>query len=596
MRPFTVTAFLLSIVFNGSLLSSEKAGIIAPGLENRELVAPLAEVIEKLSPTKDGWDTEAFNEAASEQLYRLKALIKSKDPKQSDFEKLTESGFTNAGLRPSSAKLESEEGLEFTVQRWKGGELSGESLSLFQASQQFREAFANAAPSQIATKLYKVQSASATTVVTSVLVEASGNASPTAGEGGRRQINAEWQCHWKTSEAEPLLTKIVLLRHEEVTRKHGKGQPLFSDQTRVALGNNPSFSSLLLHSTDYWRARLPRVFGLDVVANVGFLLADLNGDDLEDLYLCQQGGLPNLLFLRQSDGSFADASAGSGSDLMDYSPNALALDLDQEFELLLLRNDGSAHFERVARVPLVAQTFGISAADYDLDGDLDLFVCGYNPSAEELKESGALGSPLPFHDANNGGRNTLLQNVGSFQFRDATVESGLEKENNTRFSFAAGWEDYDLDGDPDLYVANDYGRNNLYRNDDGKFVDVAGELGVEDMSSGMSVSWEDYNRDGQSDLYVSNMFSSAGSRITFQKQFQNGDAGEALDAFQRFAKGNTLFEGASAGSNFKDVSTASGSTMGRWSWGSRFADLDNDGWLDILAANGFVSTPDTGDL
>lgn len=73
--------------------------------------------------------------------------------------------------------------------------------------------------------------------------------------------------------------------------------------------------------------------------------------------------------------------------------------------------------------------------------------------------------------------------------------------NNRRFSFASSWEDYDNDGDPDLYVANDYGRNNLYRNDrdeDGnhRFVDVAKEAGVEDISAGMSVSWGDYNLDG----------------------------------------------------------------------------------------------------
>ena len=247
------------------------------------------------------------------------------------------------------------------------------------------------------------------------------------------------------------------------------------------------------------------------------------------------------------------------------------------------------------RVPVLAQAFSISAADYDLDGDLDIFSCGYNPTQEDLEESGALGSPTPFHDANNGGRNTLLKNIGAFDFLDVTIESGLDEQNNTRFSFASGWEDYDRDGDPDLYVANDYGRNSLYRNDDGKFVDVAGELQVEDMSSGMSVSWGDLNRDGQSDLYVSNMFSSAGNRITFQKQFQNGGAGDALGIFQRFARGNALFLGTPDG-GFTDVSVESGATMARWAWGSRLADLDNDGWEDILAANGFISTPDTGDL
>ncbi|MDC0305069.1 VCBS repeat-containing protein, partial [bacterium] len=63
-------------------------------------------------------------------------------------------------------------------------------------------------------------------------------------------------------------------------------------------------------------------------------------------------------------------------------------------------------------------------------------------------------SPTPFNDAENGGRNVLLSNLGGFQFTDVTQKVGLD-QNNTRWSFSASWEDYDRDGDPDLYVAND---------------------------------------------------------------------------------------------------------------------------------------------
>lgn len=581
--------------------STEPDIIEAPGLEGRELVGPLAEVIDRLSPKDDGWDTEAFSEAASAQLYRLANLLKSPNSEASSFSDFTDDTFESATFRPEETALDLLKGNEFDVRKWNGVPDSAKALSLVEACRQFRTAFAPEEQLQIKTKLYKVMPQAEGVTLTDVLVEASAKAS----SAGRRQLNAEWRCHWKSGEDQPLLTKIELLNYQEVTRPLGDGEPLFSDQTRTALGKNASLDEQLLHSTDHWRARIPQSFGLDVVANVGVLLADLNGDDLEDFYFCQQGGLPNLLYLRQRDGTFLDASKGSGVDWLDYSPSALAIDLDRDgdrdlvvalqFELLLMRNDGQAKFDLVTRVPLLAQTFSINTADYDLDGDLDLFACGYNPSSEDLEESGALGSPNPFHDAKNGGRNTLLKNVGSFDFRDATAESGLNEQNNTRFSFAAAWEDYDRDGDPDLYVANDYGRNNLYRNDKGQFVDVAGELKVEDMSSGMSVSWGDLNRDGRSDLYVSNMFSSAGNRITFQQKFQNGDAGEALDAFQRFARGNALFQATPEG-GFDDVSPESGATMARWAWGSRLADLNNDGWEDILVANGFISTPDTGDL
>jgi len=173
--------------------------------------------------------------------------------------------------------------------------------------------------------------------------------------------------------------------------------------------------------------------------------------------------------------------------------------------------------------------------------------------------------------------------------------------NNRRFTLASSWEDYDQDGDPDLYVANDYGRNNLYRNDrdsSGKtqFIDVAAEAGVEDMSAGMSVSWSDADGDGDQDLYVSNMWSSAGNRIAYQRQFQRGADQESITGFRRHARGNSLFLNTGDG-KFKDVSTEAGVTMGRWSWGSRFADINNDGLQDIIVGNGFITqSGDTSDL
>ncbi|MCA9211690.1 MAG: VCBS repeat-containing protein, partial [Planctomycetales bacterium] len=154
---------------------------------------------------------------------------------------------------------------------------------------------------------------------------------------------------------------------------------------------------------------------------------------------------------------------------------------------------------------------------------------------------------------------------------------------------------YDNDGDQDLYVANDFGRNNLYRNEGGRFVDVAAAAGVEDMSAGMSVSWGDYDRDGLIDLYVGNMFSSAGNRITYQRRFRDDPSNELRAKFQRHARGNTLFRNLGDGS-FEDVSVASNVEMGRWSWGSNFVDFNNDGWDDLLVGNGMVTSVDPHDL
>ena len=191
------------------------------------------------------------------------------------------------------------------------------------------------------------------------------------------------------------------------------------------------------------------------------------------------------------------------------------------------------------------------------------------------------------------GRTCCSKTAAAGEFADVTAEVGLDA-NNRRHSLAAAWEDVDRDGDPDLYVANDYGQNCLYRNDGGRFTDVADASGVVDHGSGMSVSWGDYDRDGRSDLYVGNMFSNAGNRIARQARFMP-DSDAAVRALNlRFAKGNTLFR--NVGDTFEETSPGAGVEMGRWAWSSLFADLDNDGWQDLFVANGYLTTPDTSDL
>ncbi len=144
-------------------------------------------------------------------------------------------------------------------------------------------------------------------------------------------------------------------------------------------------------------------------------------------------------------------------------------------------------------------------------------------------------------------------------------------------------------------MANDYGRNNLYRLDLGSgtpvFTDVAPAATVEDMTTSMGVSWGDPNRDGHMDIYVSNMYSSAGRRIAFQKNFKRDIAGSddsLVEAIQQSAMGNSLFLN-NPGGSFMHASQAAGVNQGLWSWGSLFADVNHDGWEDLLVANGFIT-------
>lgn len=417
------------------------------------------------------------------------------------------------------------------------------------------------------------------------------------------QHNAEWTCTWESSQDSMRLVAVQLENVEEV-RSELTSRTILTDCTESVLGKNDSYHQQLSVSVDTWRDTLDWRLGLDVAGPHGLAVGDANGDGLPDLFVCEPGGLPNRLYLQQDDGTALDVSATSGIDWLEPAASALFLDIDNDGDQDLVftsgryfiscENMGSARFELKDVLSMTGVARSIAAADFDSDGLIDIFVCCYLSRDVALDDVG-LGMPMPYHDANNGPANVMFKNQGDWQFEDVTDAAGLD-QNNRRFSYAAAWEDYDNDGDVDLYVANDFGRNNLYQNNDGKFVDVAAAAGVEDIATGMSVSWGDYNRDGHMDLYVGNMFSTAGNRVMYQRRFQSDKDEETRGQFRRLARGNSLFRNNGDGT-FRDVSVEESVTFGRWSWASLFVDLNNDGWQDILVANGMItSDEDPGDL
>jgi Flp pilus assembly protein TadD/peroxiredoxin len=189
----------------------------------------------------------------------------------------------------------------------------------------------------------------------------------------------------------------------------------------------------------------------------------------------------------------------------------------------------------------------------------------------------------------------LLHNEGNGTFVDRTEAAGLSAEND-RYSFACAWGHCEGGGLPDLYVANDFGRANLYRNrGDGTFSAVSSQAHVEDAGAGMSACWSDCDNDGKQDIYAANMWSAAGQRVSSQKRFQEKASEEIRAVYQRHARGNSLYRNQGSG-RFENVGQQAGVEMGRWSWCSDFWDFDHDGYPDLYVANGYISAPQGNDL
>ncbi len=268
----------------------------------------------------------------------------------------------------------------------------------------------------------------------------------------------------------------------------------------------------------------------------GVCVGDYDNDGFDDLFVSYFG--KNVLYHNNGDGTFTDVTdkAGMGGNGKRWNT-------------------------------------GCAFVDYDRDGKLDLFVANYidlDLSTAPVPESGpclykgvmvACGPP-----GLKGGKNILFHNNGDGTFKDVSESSGIANANGT-FGLGVLTADFDNDGWPDIYVANDSSPSALYQNKkNGKFTDIAIEAGCAlspdgKPQAGMGIAASDYDLDGNLDIAKTNF------------------AGDTPSLYHSVG-----------GANFEDTTFTAG--LGAHTqflgWGCGFLDFDNDGWPDILICNGHV--------
>jgi tetratricopeptide (TPR) repeat protein len=321
----------------------------------------------------------------------------------------------------------------------------------------------------------------------------------------------------------------------------------------------------------------PRL-GLATVSVLGgTLIEDLDEDGFQDIITTVFDPCQHLNYYRNDGkGGFEERTteAGLTGQLGGFNIQQTDIDNDGHMDLFitrggwqmdsgrmrpsLLRGKGDGSFTDITHAAgldlAVYPTQASAWADYDLDGDLDLYI------GNEMSND---NQPYP---------SQLFRNNGDLSFTDVAESAGVR---NDRMTKSVAWGDYDNDGDPDLY-ASCIGANRLYRNNgDGSFTDVAQDLGVVEPSGRSFVAWFwDYNNDGHLDLYV-NGYQATLDEIAQDYLGEMPPGGARPRLYRNNGQGG-----------FVDVTSAAGLNIVRLPMGANFADVDNDGWLDFYLGTG----------
>lgn len=328
---------------------------------------------------------------------------------------------------------------------------------------------------------------------------------------------------------------------------------------------------------------------LPQIASTGASVAvcDYNRDGWDDLYLTNsRTDTRNALYRNNKDGTFTDVAGTLGLDELNVAGSGVSMgsvwaDYDNDgFEDVFIYKWGKCElFKNVEGRKFVRQTeknpfpewINSNVAiwfDFDNDGFVDLFVGGYydeNIDLWHLKDTHIM--PESYEYANNGGKNYLFRNTGNGRFEDVTEKFGI---TGSRWTLAAGAADLNHDNYPELVLANDYGIDQIFLNNEGRFftdISKEAEIGFTP-KSGMNVSFGDVDNKGELGIYISNI-TEPGILI----------------------QGNNLWMPFKnkPGLHYQNQARMKGIEFGGWSYGARFGDLNNDGHLDLYVANGYIS-------
>ncbi len=379
-----------------------------------------------------------------------------------------------------------------------------------------------------------------------------------------------------------VLVICVLVSHNLPSSFADKHTIYFSDQTEASGIQFHHVNGVTKHK------HLPETMG------AGCLFFDYNNDDFLDIYFvnggsnCQDLSKPrtdskviNALYRNNGDGTFTDVTVNAGLlSNHGYGMGCLSADYDNDGDAdlyltnygknQLFRNNGNGTFTDVTKIAGVGESkWSVSASfgDYNLDGYLDLYVVNYLEYDTKTAHPCLLEGVHIYCGPHEypGAPDTLYRNNGDGTFTDVTIQSGVQ---NTGKGLGVLFTDYNDDMLPDIFVANDAVADFLYRNNgDGTFTDVAIAAGIAYNSEGratasMGIANGDYDNDGSQDVFVTNF------SLEVNSLFKNDGNGIFT---------MTTFEVGLAERSFSQLG-----------FGTQFLDVDNDGYLDLFVANGHV--------